>query len=123
MKRLDGKKVFGIRKLKVGVCSILLTVSFVGAQNVLAEEVAPSTQSTTEENKLVTTETSPDKVQEDDKEAKETPVQKDNQLETTVENAIPKENVETPKKADAGVLRSEERRVGKECRSRWSPYH
>ena len=25
---------------------------------------------------------------------------------------------------DAGVLlRSEERRVGKECRSRWSPYH
>ena len=41
MKRLDGKKVFGIRKLKVGVCSILLAVSFVGAQNVLAEEVAP----------------------------------------------------------------------------------
>ena len=102
MKRLDGKKVFGIRKLKVGVCSILLAVSFVGAQNVLAEEVVPSTQSTTEENKLVTTETSPEKVQEDDKEAKETPVQKDNQLETTVENAIPKENVETPKKADAG---------------------
>src|SRR3712207_9448090 len=24
---------------------------------------------------------------------------------------------------DAGVSRSEERRVGKECRSRWSPYH
>ena len=23
----------------------------------------------------------------------------------------------------AGVRRSEERRVGKECRSRWSPYH
>ena len=23
----------------------------------------------------------------------------------------------------APVLRSEERRVGKECRSRWSPYH
>src|SRR2546429_187639 len=23
----------------------------------------------------------------------------------------------------AGVFRSEERRVGKECRSRWSPYH
>ena len=22
-----------------------------------------------------------------------------------------------------GVTRSEERRVGKECRSRWSPYH
>ena len=25
--------------------------------------------------------------------------------------------------AAAGVWRSEERRVGKECRSRWSPYH
>ena len=25
--------------------------------------------------------------------------------------------------ADAQVARSEERRVGKECRSRWSPYH
>ena len=24
---------------------------------------------------------------------------------------------------DKPVLRSEERRVGKECRSRWSPYH
>ena len=24
---------------------------------------------------------------------------------------------------DEGYLRSEERRVGKECRSRWSPYH
>ena len=25
--------------------------------------------------------------------------------------------------ADREKLRSEERRVGKECRSRWSPYH
>ena len=25
--------------------------------------------------------------------------------------------------ANAGDMRSEERRVGKECRSRWSPYH
>ena len=25
--------------------------------------------------------------------------------------------------AQAALLRSEERRVGKECRSRWSPYH
>jgi len=24
---------------------------------------------------------------------------------------------------DSAVSRSEERRVGKECRSRWSPYH
>ena len=27
------------------------------------------------------------------------------------------------KKIEVVVLRSEERRVGKECRSRWSPYH
>src|SRR2546430_2381171 len=26
-------------------------------------------------------------------------------------------------RADRRILRSEERRVGKECRSRWSPYH
>ena len=26
-------------------------------------------------------------------------------------------------KTDKGLYRSEERRVGKECRSRWSPYH
>src|ERR1022692_3242355 len=30
--------------------------------------------------------------------------------------------IELPKEALAAV-RSEERRVGKECRSRWSPYH
>ena len=29
----------------------------------------------------------------------------------------------TVKKAEIKVERSEERRVGKECRSRWSPYH
>ena len=27
------------------------------------------------------------------------------------------------KYASLGLCRSEERRVGKECRSRWSPYH
>ena len=26
-------------------------------------------------------------------------------------------------KSIMGIFRSEERRVGKECRSRWSPYH
>ena len=26
-------------------------------------------------------------------------------------------------KGDMNAIRSEERRVGKECRSRWSPYH
>ena len=28
-----------------------------------------------------------------------------------------------PTNATSTLLRSEERRVGKECRSRWSPYH
>src|SRR2546425_9201031 len=31
--------------------------------------------------------------------------------------------VETVREASRGRTRSEERRVGKECRSRWSPYH
>ena len=30
---------------------------------------------------------------------------------------------ETTKELEAKEYRSEERRVGKECRSRWSPYH
>ena len=29
----------------------------------------------------------------------------------------------TTKHCEPNLLRSEERRVGKECRSRWSPYH
>ena len=34
------------------------------------------------------------------------------------------ENQELPIAAsDVDCIRSEERRVGKECRSRWSPYH
>src|SRR5256886_12131162 len=32
-------------------------------------------------------------------------------------------DVSSPGKAAAAEHRSEERRVGKECRSRWSPYH
>ena len=37
-----------------------------------------------------------------------------------------KENMELRLKVEKGIKnanRSEERRVGKECRSRWSPYH
>ena len=30
---------------------------------------------------------------------------------------------QTKGKTDSATTRSEERRVGKECRSRWSPYH
>ena len=34
-----------------------------------------------------------------------------------------KPNIEDLNLGKAGITRSEERRVGKECRSRWSPYH
>ena len=37
-----------------------------------------------------------------------------------VESEAPTVIVESAEKGD---VRSEERRVGKECRSRWSPYH
>ena len=39
--------------------------------------------------------------------------------ECRVSNAV----YETSNGAEAMQFRSEERRVGKECRSRWSPYH
>ena len=31
--------------------------------------------------------------------------------------------IELSSNIDINIVRSEERRVGKECRSRWSPYH
>ena len=40
-------------------------------------------------------------------------------VETTAEAAS---DTAAPE-SQAGTTRSEERRVGKECRSRWSPYH
>ena len=33
------------------------------------------------------------------------------------------ETIQAPTESQETVVRSEERRVGKECRSRWSPYH
>ena len=32
-------------------------------------------------------------------------------------------SIDNTQNLEVGSLRSEERRVGKECRSRWSPYH
>ena len=56
--------------------------------------------------------------------------------EEAVENSVPSENLSSVDKAMNNLIkmkeatkllkasaRSEERRVGKECRSRWSPYH
>ena len=36
---------------------------------------------------------------------------------------LEKESKEGKYDSKAAAMRSEERRVGKECRSRWSPYH
>src|SRR6266481_3703388 len=36
---------------------------------------------------------------------------------------LARHGIECPNITGAGTGRSEERRVGKECRSRWSPYH
>ena len=40
-----------------------------------------------------------------------------------IPNAIHKFVLHKKKKKYGKYVRSEERRVGKECRSRWSPYH
>ena len=40
-----------------------------------------------------------------------------------LQDALEKIGTDTRVQSALGVSRSEERRVGKECRSRWSPYH
>ena len=40
-----------------------------------------------------------------------------------LEPQMPVHTLIIPKQHFANIGRSEERRVGKECRSRWSPYH
>ena len=40
-----------------------------------------------------------------------------------IENVLKPKHVLPPPKQKQGNYRSEERRVEKECRSRWSPYH
>ena len=54
--------------------------------------------------------------------AKEFPDVAETLFEITEENA--RDRIESYKKlTNSNTTRSEERRVGKECRSRWSPYH
>ena len=43
--------------------------------------------------------------------------------EKIIDVSVLNENKEKNRQARKVLLRSEERRVGKECRSRWSPYH
>ena len=47
-------------------------------------------------------------------------------MDTLLDEAIARQSVENQSRVGGNkmqLLRSEERRVGKECRSRWSPYH
>ena len=44
-------------------------------------------------------------------------------LGTYKDEELGKELRNVPGKEQLEIFRSEERRVGKECRSRWSPYH
>ena len=46
-----------------------------------------------------------------------------NNIDEMSVNAIRVLSADAIQKAKSGHPRSEERRVGKECRSRWSPYH
>ena len=59
--------------------------------------------------------------------AKKALVETDGDIEKAIELLREKGMAKAAKKADRvaaeGDDRSEERRVGKECRSRWSPYH
>ena len=54
-------------------------------------------------------------------ERKSSPIEKTSDLITLIKRAYPERASKHPAKKT--TTRSEERRVGKECRSRWSPYH
>ena len=56
MKHFVHNEVFSIRKLKVGLCSVLVAISFLGVQSVFADEVVTST-SQISMNKLYTSTT------------------------------------------------------------------
>ena len=45
------------------------------------------------------------------------------ELENDIENTKERRKREKKMTFKRKLMRSEERRVGKECRSRWSPYH
>ena len=46
-----------------------------------------------------------------------------NFMQTNAERLASGKRINSAADDAAGLARSEERRVGKECRSRWSPYH
>ena len=53
MKKTSSKPMFSIRKLKVGVCSVLVAVTFVGAKGVMADEAYETTQRNNESELVV----------------------------------------------------------------------
>lgn len=53
MKKTSSKPMFSIRKLKVGVCSVLVAVTFVGAKGVMADEAYEPTQRNNESELVV----------------------------------------------------------------------
>ena len=50
-------------------------------------------------------------------------VSKRKQAATAIQNNMNVKEISSKMIAGIHIIRSEERRVGKECRSRWSPYH
>ena len=62
---------------------------------------------------------------EDDtaKTAEKESTSKESVLKASPSNASPSNAEVKDNHGESGANRSEERRVGKECRSRWSPYH
>ena len=128
----DKRCKFGIRKLTLGVCSVMIGAVLFGANQVSADGLAetptgpagvvavsqPSvTPPATELTGEATSSEANGKVEKEDKAP---------EAETTTK-PVSTENAATPASpsTDTGttLTRSEERRVGKECRSRWSPYH
>ena len=158
-------QTFSIRKLTVGVASVIVGLAFFASGTVRADETSPVTTSNldqqieqvadleeskaepakeegrveTEKQETPATDTNsadllPEEIQ--DRAYPDTPVK---ELDTTTivdKKASPKvetksinilkghgKNFRFQLSADRQRSRSEERRVGKECRSRWSPYH
>ena len=55
--------------------------------------------------------------------AKQSAIEQDGVIVEALSNAMFRVELENGHEITAHISRSEERRVGKECRSRWSPYH
>ena len=112
------KQRFTIKKLTIGVASVLIGFTFMG-------------MSASADNQTAATGNNPIGTNQAGKETKtETPATDTTTPiapSTTVPSYDGTKVVDTPfynnSRGTNSNLRSEERRVGKECRSRWSPYH